>query len=35
MTLRGWHIRIITLAAVLFVLTGASIRFGGYPVFNQ
>lgn len=30
----AWHIRIITLAAVLFVLAGASIRFGGYPVFD-
>ena len=31
----AWHIRIVTAAAVLFVLTGASIRFGGYPVFGQ
>lgn len=31
----AWHIRIVTLAAVLFVLAGASIRFGGYPVFEQ
>lgn len=30
----AWHIRIVTLAAVLFVLAGASIRFGGYPVFE-
>ncbi len=29
----AWHIRIVTVAAVLFVLAGASIRFGGYPVF--
>jgi putative copper export protein len=31
----AWHIRIVTLAAVLLVLAGASIRFGGYPVFEQ
>ena len=31
----AWHIRIVTLAAVLFVLAGASIRFGGYPVFRN
>jgi putative copper export protein len=31
----AWHIRIVTLAAVLFVLAGASIRFGGYPVFEH
>lgn len=31
----AWHIRIVTLAAVLFVLAGASIRFGGYPVFSD
>jgi putative copper export protein len=31
----AWHIRIVTLAAVLFVLAGASIRFGGYPIFEQ
>jgi putative copper export protein len=31
----AWHIRVVTLAAVLFVLAGASIRFGGYPVFEQ
>lgn len=31
----AWHIRIVTLAAVLFVLAGASIRFGGYPVFSE
>ena len=31
----AWHIRIVTLAAVLFVLAGASIRFAGYPVFRN
>lgn len=31
----AWHIRIVTLAAVLFVLAGATIRFGGYPVFDH
>lgn len=31
----AWHIRTVTLAAVLFVLAGASIRFGGYPVFDR
>lgn len=31
----AWHIRIVTLAAALFVLAGASIRFGGYPVFDR
>ena len=30
----AWQIRIVTLAAVLLVLAGASIRFGGYPVFD-
>jgi hypothetical protein len=30
----AWHIRIVTVAAVLFVLAGASIRLGGYPVFE-
>lgn len=29
----AWHIRIVSAAAVLFVLVGASIRFGGYPLF--
>ena len=29
----AWHIRIVTVAAVLFVLAGASVRFGGYPLF--
>jgi len=31
----AWHIRIVTLAAVLFVLVGVSIRFGGYPVSKR
>ena len=31
----AWHIRLVTLAAVLFVLAGASIRFGGYPAFDR
>jgi putative copper export protein len=31
----AWHIRVVTLAAVLLVLAGASIRFGGYPVFER
>jgi putative copper export protein len=31
----AWHIRLVTMAAVLFVLAGASIRFGGYPVFER
>jgi putative copper export protein len=31
----AWHIRVVTLAAVLFVLAGASIRFGGYPAFDR
>ena len=31
----AWHIRIVSLAAVLFVLAGASIRFGGYPIFRH
>jgi putative copper export protein len=30
----AWHIRLVTIAAVLFVLAGASIRFGGYPAFD-
>lgn len=30
----AWHIRAVTIAAVLFVLAGASIRFGGYPAFD-
>jgi putative copper export protein len=31
----AWHIRIVTVAAVLLALAGASIRFGGYPVFDR
>lgn len=31
----AWHIRVVTIAAVLLVLAGASIRFGGYPVFER
>ncbi len=31
----AWHIRIVTLAAVLFVLAGVSVRFGGYPAFDR
>ena len=31
----AWHIRLVTLAAVLFVLAGVSIRFGGYPAFDR
>jgi putative copper export protein len=31
----AWHIRVVTLAAVLFVLAGASIRLGGYPAFER
>ncbi len=31
----AWHIRLVTLAAIAFVLAGASIRFGGYPVFDR
>jgi putative copper export protein len=31
----AWHIRLVTLAAVLFVLAGVSIRFGGYPLFDR
>ena len=30
----AWHIRLVTIVAVLFVLAGASIRFGGYPAFG-
>jgi hypothetical protein len=29
------HIRLVTLAAVLLVLAGARIRFGGYPAFDR
>lgn len=31
----AWHIRLVTLLAVLFVLAGVSIRFGGYPAFDR
>ena len=31
----AWHIRLVTLAAVLLVLAGVSIRFGGYPAFER
>ncbi len=31
----AWHIRAVTTAAVLLVLAGASVRFGGYPVFDR
>jgi putative copper export protein len=31
----AWHIRAVTLAAVLLVLGGASIRFDGYPAFRR
>ncbi|HEX4983828.1 MAG TPA: CopD family protein [Ilumatobacteraceae bacterium] len=31
----AWHIRVVTLASVLFVLAGVSIRVGGYPVFER
>ena len=31
----AWHIRLVTAAAVLFVLAGVSIRFGGYPWFER
>lgn len=30
----AWHIRLVTLSAVLFVLSGVMIRFAGYPVFR-
>lgn len=35
LTTLAWHIRLVTVFAVLFVLVGASIRFGGYPVFDR
>lgn len=31
----AWHIRIVTVTAVLLVLTGVTIRFGGYPAFDR
>jgi Copper resistance protein D len=30
----AWHIRTVTVVAVLFVLAGASIRLNGYPAFD-
>ena len=30
----AWHIRAVSICAILFVLAGASIRFGGYPIFK-
>lgn len=30
----GWHIRAVTVLAVLFVLAGASLRLGGFPLFE-
>jgi putative copper export protein len=31
----AWHIRAVSLIGVLFVLVGASIRLGGYPIFTD
>lgn len=31
----AWHIRAVTSVAVLLVLAGATIRFGGYPLVNR
>jgi len=31
----AWHIVAVTVMAVLFVVAGASIRFGGYPLFDR
>jgi putative copper export protein len=31
----AWHIRAVTVLAVLLVLAGASTRFGGYPAFDR
>ena len=31
----AWHIRLVTIAAVMFVLAGVSIRFAGYPLFER
>ena len=31
----AWHIRLVTIAAVILILAGASIRFGGYPAFGR
>lgn len=30
----GWHIRAVTVLSILFVLAGASLRLGGYPLFH-
>ena len=30
----GWHIRGVTVLAVLFVLAGGSLRLGGFPLFH-
>lgn len=30
----GWHIRAVTLLSILFVLAGASLRLGGFPLFD-
>lgn len=31
----AWHIRVVSVLAVLFVLVGATIRTGGYPLFGR
>ena len=31
----AWHIRAVTLIGVLFVLVGATVRMGGYPLFDR
>jgi len=30
----AWHIRLVTVLAVLFVLAGANLRLGGFPLFD-
>lgn len=30
----GWHIRAVTVLSILFVLAGASLRLGGFPLFH-
>lgn len=30
----AWHIRLVTVVAVLFVVVGASVRFGGAPILD-
>lgn len=30
----AWHIRLVTVLSVLFVVVGASIRFGGAPILD-